>query len=115
MVPCIHQRNLYIKRKVGVWIALKCIALVGGKNTLTFAGLQTTQSHVSLYRAEIGNLRKSGSTFHHITCLHQSSVYIKRKLQVWAVQNWIPLVGAKTPLTCVGLQTTPSHVSQYRA
>ena len=27
----------------------------------------------------------------------------------------IPLVGAKTALTCVGLQTTPSHVSQYRA
>ena len=27
--------------------------------------------------------------------LHQSNVYIKRKLQAWRVQKCIPLVGAK--------------------
>ena len=47
--------------------------------------------------------------------LHQSNDYIKRKLQVWRIQKCIPLVGAKTALTCAGLQTTPSDETQYRA
>ena len=50
-----------------------------------------------------------------VPCLHQSIVYIKRKLLVYRVQKCIPLVGAKTSLTCTGLQTTPSQVSQYKA
>ena len=50
------------------------------KNNTTSAGRQTTPSHVSQYRAENRNLRKSGSTFHHGTvfelkqCLHQKKV-----------------------------------------
>ena len=35
--------------------------------TFICAGWQTTSSHVSQYRAENGNLRKSGSIFHHGT------------------------------------------------
>ena len=50
-----------------------------------------------------------------VQCLHQSSVYIKRKLQVWRVQKCIPLGDAKTALTCTGRHRTPCHVSQYRA
>ena len=49
-----------------------------------------------------------------VPSLHQSNVYIKRKLRVWRVQKCIPVVGAKTVLTCAGLQTTPSHLSQNR-
>ena len=47
--------------------------------------------------------------------LHQSNVYIKRKIQEWRVQKCIILVGAKTALNSAGQQTTPSHESQYRA
>ena len=54
-----------------------------------------------------------GLPFAIVPCLNQSNAYIKRKLQVWTVQKCIPLVGAKTALTCAGLQTSPSHVSQY--
>ena len=50
-----------------------------------------------------------------VLCLHQSNVYIKRKLRVWSDQKWIPFLGAKTSRTCAGLETTPSQVSQYRA
>ena len=50
-----------------------------------------------------------------VPCLRQSNVYIKRKLQVLRLQKCIPLVCAKTSLTCAELQTTPSHVCQYRA
>ena len=53
--------------KLRVWRIKKCIHVVGVKTTLTSAGLQTNPSHVSQYRAENGNLRKSGSTFYHGT------------------------------------------------
>ena len=47
--------------------------------------------------------------------LHQENIYIKRKLQVWRDQKCIPLVGAITPLTCAGRQSTPCLGRQYRA
>ena len=50
-----------------------------------------------------------------IPCLHQGYIYIKRELGVWRVQKCIPLVGAKTPLTCDGRQTTPCQGRRYRA
>ena len=48
-------------------------------------------------------------------CLHQSNAYIKRKLMVWRAQECISLVGTKTALTCMGLQTIAVHGGQYRA
>ena len=66
-----------MKRKLQVWRVKKCIPIVGVKTALTCTGRQTTPSHVSQYRAENGNLRKSGSTFRHGTvfapkqCLYQ--------------------------------------------
>ena len=50
-----------------------------------------------------------------VPCFQQSNVYIKRKPQVCKFQKCILLIGAKTALICTGRQTTPSHVSQYRA
>ena len=47
-----------------------------------------------------------------VPCLYQSNIYIKRKLRVWTDQKCIPLVGAKTNLTCAGRQITPSQGSQ---
>ena len=47
--------------------------------------------------------------------LHQSNVYIKRKLRVWRPQKYIVLDGAETVLTNVGPQTTPFHGWQFRA
>ena len=67
LVPCLHQSNVYIKRKLQVWRVQKCIPLVGAKTTLTCAGLQTTPSHVRRYIPENGNLQKFGSTFRHGT------------------------------------------------
>ena len=50
-----------------------------------------------------------------IPCLHQGNIYTKRKLRAWRDQKCIPLVGAITPLTCVGRQNTPSRGRRYRA
>ena len=67
MVPCLHQGNIYIKRKLRVWREQKCISLVGAKTALTCAGCQTTPSEGKRYRAENGNLRKLGGTYRHGT------------------------------------------------
>ena len=67
MVPYFNQSNVYVKKKLQELRFQKCIPLVGAKIALTSVGLQTSQSHVSQYRAENENLRKSGSTFHHGT------------------------------------------------
>ena len=37
-----------------------------------------------------------------VPCLNQGNIYAKRNLRVWRDQKCIPLVGAITPLTCVG-------------
>ena len=67
MVPCLYQSNVYVKMKLMVWRAQKCISLVGAKTTPTCTGLQTTVVHGGQYRAENGNLRKFGSTYRHGT------------------------------------------------
>ena len=49
-----------------------------------------------------------------VPCVHQENIYTNRKLRVWRDQKCIPLVGAKTLVTCAGLQNTPSRGRQYR-
>ena len=69
MVPCLHQGNVHIKRKLRVWREQKCILLLGVGTPLTCASRQTTLSHVGRERAEIGNLRKFGvhlSPWYHV-------------------------------------------------
>ena len=44
MVPCLHQGNIYPKRKLRVWRDQKCIPLVGEIIPLTCAGRQNTPS-----------------------------------------------------------------------
>ena len=50
-----------------------------------------------------------------VPCLHQGNIYTKRNLRVWRDQECIPLVGAITPFTYAGRQSTPSRDRQYRA
>ena len=50
-----------------------------------------------------------------VPCLHQGNIHTKRKLRVCRDQECILLVGALTPLTCVGRQNTQSRLMRYRA
>ena len=45
MVPRLYQSNGYINRKLQVWKAQNCIALVGAKTVLTSARPKTTPFH----------------------------------------------------------------------
>ena len=67
IVPCLHQGNIYIKKKIRVRRDQKCIPLVGAKTPVTREGHQTTPSQVRRYRAENGNLRNLGWTYCHGT------------------------------------------------
>ena len=76
-VPCLHQINVYIKRKLRVWGTQKCNFLVGANTVPTVTNPQTTYSHAAPYMANIGNLRQFGASNPQVTvfapnqCLYQ--------------------------------------------
>ena len=57
MVQRFHQSNGYIKGKLRVWRAQKCIALVGAENPLTSSVPKNTPLYGWRYRIENENLR----------------------------------------------------------
>ena len=71
MVPHFHKRTVYIKRKLQVWRAQKCIALVVVETVLTSAGPQTTPFHGGQNWAENGNLWEFEPTYWHRTVFPQ--------------------------------------------
>ena len=102
MVPCLHQGNIYIKRNLRVWRNQKYNPLVGAITTLNCTGRHNTPSRVRQYSADNAKFRKlRGYPIDMGPCLHQSNIYIKRKLRVWREQKCSPLVRAITPLNCV--------------
>ena len=109
MVPCLHQGNIYKKKKVRVWRDQKCIPLVGAITPLNCAGRHNTPSRGRQYRAQNGKFGKLGRTYGHGTVFAHGNIYTKRKLLVWRDQKCILLVGGITPLTSAGRQSTPSR------
>ena len=67
MVPHLHQGNIYITRKLGVWRVQKVFPLSVEKSLLPCVGRQTTPSQGSRYRTEIAKLRKLGWSYCHGT------------------------------------------------
>ena len=67
MVPCLHQANIYTKRKLRVWRDQERISIVGAITPLTCAGRQNTPSRGRQYRAKNGKLGKLGRTYLHGT------------------------------------------------
>ena len=67
MVPCLHQGNIYIKRKLRVCRDQKCIPFVGGITPLNCAGRHNTPSRGRQYRAQNGKFGKLGRTYGHGT------------------------------------------------
>ena len=67
MVPCWHQGNIYIKRKLRVWRDQKRIALVGAITPLNCAGRHNTPSRRRQNRAQNGKFGKLGRTYGHGT------------------------------------------------
>ena len=65
MVPCLHQGNIHIKRKLRVWRDQKCIRQVGAITPLNCAGRHNTPSRGRQYRTQNGKFGKWGRTYCH--------------------------------------------------
>ena len=110
----LHQGNIYFKKEAtGVerpemYFSSRC------KIPLTCAGCRITR----LKGVGIGPRTETsvnwGGSIAMVPYLYQYNIYIKRKLLVWRVQKCIPKLCAKTPLCCVGRQTTLSQGTRYR-
>ena len=115
MVPCLHQGNIYSKRKQRAWRDQKCIPLVFAITPLTCAGRQSTTSGGRRFGLRTESWLNWDGPIAMVPCLHQGNIYNKRKLRVWTDQKCILLVGAITPITYAGCQNTPSRGRRYRA
>ena len=69
MVPCLHQCNVYIKRKLRVWRSQKCNFLVSAKTAPTGTGKQTTPCLASPCLARNRNFQNFGAIYRHGTVL----------------------------------------------
>ena len=67
MVPCLHQGNISIKRKLRVWRDQKCIPLVDAITPLNCASRQNTPSRGRQYKAQKGKFGILGRTYGHGT------------------------------------------------
>ena len=115
MVPCLNQGNIYTKRKLWVWRDQKCIPLVGAKPYLAVRAVKIPRLEGGSIRPRMESYVNLDGPITMVPYLHQGNIYTKRKLRVWRDQKCIPLVGAKTILTCAGRKNTPSRGRQYRA
>ena len=113
MVPCLHQENVYMKRKLQIWRVQKCISLLGAKSALTCAGRQTTRSHVRQNGAENGNFRKSGSTFRHGTVFAPKQCLYEKEAIGMESPKMHSFHQCKNRTYLCGRETTLFHVSQY--
>ena len=115
MVPCLHQGNVAIKRKLRIWRAQKCNLLV-----VQIPHRPVRARKLPMFRTlRIGppteNDGNSGEPIAMVPCLHQGNVAIKRKLRIWRAQKCNLLVGANTAPTSTGRQNSLVSYIPYRA
>ena len=114
MVPCLHQENIYTKRKLRVWRDQKCNPLEGKITILTCAGRQNTPSRRRQYTAQNRNLGKFGRTYGNGTVFalrkyyHKEATGMERPKMHFA--SW-----CDNPTYLCGPSKYPSRGRQYRA
>ena len=115
MVPCLHQGNIYTKRKLRVWRDQKCIPLVAAITPLTCAGRQNTRSQGRQYRAQNGKLGKLGRTYCHGTVFAPEIYLLQKEATGMERPEMYSASRCNNPTSCAGRQNTPSRGRQYRA
>ena len=113
-VPCLHQSNLHMKRKLREWRTQKCNPCFGAESPPRSTGQQTPGFMQRRIGPSVQIFRKSGLPFAEVPCLHQSNLHMKRKLRKWRTQKCNPCFGAESPPRRTGQQTTRFHAAPYR-
>ena len=62
-VPCLHQSNLHMKRKLREWRTQKCNPCFGAESPPRSTRMQTALFHAVPYGTVSANLRKVGTSF----------------------------------------------------
>ena len=126
MVPRLHQSNGYIKRKLCVWRAQKCNALVGAETVLTSVGTRTTPFPDGQYREgpewKYAKFRAYKSPWYRIctkamVLSNGSYVYGELKnVMLLLVQNpYLPVRGRKLPCFFGAVQGQEWKYAKLRA
>ena len=127
MIPCLHQSNIDIKRKLlGRW-AQKYNHWVGEKRVQTSMGQQSTCFHISPYKARklptfmqhhIGQRKEicvnSGLRIIMVPCLHQSNNLYQKEAMGKETPKYDYWVSGKRLHTSTSLQITRFHIAPYR-
>ena len=103
MVPRLHQSNGYIKRKLRIWGAQKCIALAYAETVLTSVGRKLPHFMGGSIGLRMELCETLGLPIPMVPRFHKKNVYIKQNLRVCRTQKCIALVRGETPPTCAGL------------
>ena len=94
MVPCLHQGNIYMKRKLRVWRDQRCSSLVGAITPLNCGRRHNTPSRGRQYRAQNGKFDKLGRTYGHGTMfapskyLYQKEATGMERPEMYSVSRW---------------------------
>ena len=78
VVPCLHQGNVYIKRKLWVWRTQKMQSLSRCNKRSGRFGPAETPFHAPSKVTKMDIFEFSKSSKKMVPCLHQGNVYIKR-------------------------------------
>ena len=114
MVPCLHQGNIYIKRKLRVWRDQKCIPLVGTKISLTSAGREITPSQGSQNRPDNGNLHNLGWTCCHGTPFAPRQYLYQKEATGMESPEMYSLTRCRNPSYSCGSSNSSTSRSRYR-
>ena len=113
MVPCLHQGNIYTKRKLQARRDQKCIPLVSAITPLTGAGRQNTPSRGRRYWAKNGKLPKLGRTYRLGTVSAPRKYEYQKEATGMERPEMYSTSRFNHPLTCAGRQNTPSRGRQF--
>ena len=61
-VPCLHQRNIYKKRKLRKWSAQKLTLCFSANSPPRSTDRQSTRVHAAPFRSDFAKMRKHGTT-----------------------------------------------------
>ena len=113
-VPCLHQSNLHMKRKLREWRTQKCNPCFGAESPPRSTGQQTTRFHAAPYRTVSANFPKVGASFRRGTVFAPIQSTYEKEATGMETQKCNPCFGAESPPRSTGQQTTRFHAAPYR-
>ena len=101
-VPCLHQSNIHIKRKLWEWRAQKWNPCFSTKSPPRSTDRQSTRVHAAPYRADSANMRKHGATYRQGTVSAPKQYFYEKEATGMESQKMESLHHCKKPTSQYG-------------